>query len=162
MNELGVVVDVSHVGVRSSLDAIAASAAPVIVSHANARAVHESRRNLTDEQIDAVAASGGVIGACAFPGFVAAQRQTLQHLLDHIDYLVERVGDAHVGFGFDFSHETAQDYIYYGYEEETYPTPPWVYPVGTILPGSATGRSSTCSARERTVAPVTLCVGSST
>ncbi|HKH89048.1 MAG TPA: membrane dipeptidase [Acidimicrobiales bacterium] len=130
MNELGIVVDVAHVGIRTSLETIVASEAPVIVSHGNARAVTESRRNLNDEQIAAVAESGGVIGVCAFPAFVAPEAPDLERLLDHVDYLVEMVGDAHVGLGLDFSTEEASDYDYYGYEEDTYPRPPWIYPRG--------------------------------
>jgi len=84
MNELGIVVDVAHVGIRTSLETIVASEAPVIVSHGNARAVTESRRNLNDEQIAAVAESGGVIGVCAFPAFVAPEAPDLERLLDHL------------------------------------------------------------------------------
>ncbi|HUZ53860.1 MAG TPA: dipeptidase [Streptosporangiaceae bacterium] len=130
MNELGIVVDVAHVGLRTSLEVIEVSSAPVIVSHGNACGVYESRRNLTDEQISAVAASGGVIGVCAFPGFVSAEAPDLEKLLDHLDYLVALAGDEHVGLGLDFSTETAEDYDYFGYEEDTYPRPPWIYPPG--------------------------------
>jgi membrane dipeptidase len=130
MNELRIVVDVAHVGRRTSLDVIEASTAPVIVSHGNACGVYDSRRNLTDEQIKAVAASGGVIGVCAFPGFVSAADANLAKLLDHVDYLAGLVGAEHVGLGMDFSVETAEDYDYFGYEEDTYPRPPWIYPPG--------------------------------
>src|ERR1700722_150052 len=106
MNELRIGVDVAHAGRRTSLDVIEASSAPVIVSHGNACGVYESRRNLTDEQITAVAASGGVIGVCAFPGFVSAADQDLDKLLDHVDYLAALVGAEHVGLGRDFSQET--------------------------------------------------------
>lgn len=129
MNELGIVVDVSHVGERTSLEAIELSEAPVIESHANPRAVHDSRRNIYDEQITAIAESGGVIGVCAFPGFVG-DSPDIERLLDHLDYLVQLAGDEHVGLGFDFATETASDYDYYGYEEDTYPRPPWIYPPG--------------------------------
>jgi membrane dipeptidase len=102
----------------------------VIVSHGNACGVYESRRNLTDEQIKAVAASGGVIGVCAFPGFVCSADADLDKLLDHVDYLTALVGAEHVGLGTDFSVETEEDYDYFGYEEDTYPRPPWTYPPG--------------------------------
>ncbi len=128
MNELQIVVDVAHVGIRTSLETIEASEAPVIVSHGNARAICDSRRNLNDEQIAAVAESGGVIGVCAFPAFVSEKDANLERLLDHVDYLVETAGHDHVGLGLDFSTEEASDYDYYGYEEDTYPRPPWVYP----------------------------------
>ena len=130
MNELGIVVDVAHVGQRTSLDVIEASSAPVIVSHGNACGVYKSRRNLTDEQITAVAASGGVVGVCAFPGFVSASDQDLDKVLDHVDYLAALIGAEHVGLGLDFSQETEADYEYFGYEQDTYPRPPWTWPTG--------------------------------
>jgi membrane dipeptidase len=130
MNDLRIVVDVAHVGRRTSLEVIEASTAPVIVSHGNACGVYESRRNLTDEQIKAVAGSGGVIGVCAFPGFVSAASADLDKLLDHVDYLAALVGAEHIGLGTDFSMETEEDYDYFGYEEDTYPRPPWIYPPG--------------------------------
>jgi membrane dipeptidase len=130
MNELRIVIDVAHVGRRTSLEVIEASSAPVIVSHGNACGVYDSRRNLSDEQIQAVAASGGVIGVCAFPGFVSAAEADLGKLLDHVDYLAALVGAEHIGLGMDFSVETEEDYDYFGYEEDTYPRPPWIYPPG--------------------------------
>jgi membrane dipeptidase len=130
MNELGIVVDIAHVGRRTSLEVIEVSTAPVIASHGNACGVYDSRRNLTDEQIKAVAASGGVIGVCAFPGFVCAADANLDRVLDHVDYLASLVGAEHVGLGMDFATETAEDYDYFGYEEDTYPRPPWTYPPG--------------------------------
>lgn len=130
MNELRIVVDLAHVGERTSLEAIEASSAPVIVSHGNACGVYQSRRNLTDEQIRAVAATGGVIGVCAFPGFVRADSPDLDALIDHVDYLSSLAGPDHVGLGTDFSQETEEDYDYFGYEEDTYPRPPWTYPPG--------------------------------
>lgn len=131
MGDLGMVVDLAHVGVRSSLEAIELVKGPVIVSHANARALCDSPRNLTDEQIRAVAASGGVIGLCAFPSFVSpVARPTIDHLLDHADYLCELVGPEHVGVGLDFADEDEDDYEYFGYDERYYPRPPWIYPEG--------------------------------
>jgi membrane dipeptidase len=130
MNELGIAVDIAHVGRRTSLEVIEASTAPVIASHGNACGVYDSRRNLTDEQIKAVAASGGVIGVCAFPGFVSAAHADLDKVLDHVDYLAGLVGAEHVGLGLDFATETEEDYDYFGYEEDTYPRPPWTYPPG--------------------------------
>jgi membrane dipeptidase len=130
MNELRIVVDVAHVGRRTSLEVVEASSAPVIVSHGNACGVYDNRRNLADEQITAVADSGGVIGVCAFPGFISAADQDLDRLLDHVDYLAALVGAEHVGLGLDFSQETEEDYDYFGYEEDTYPRPPWTYPPG--------------------------------
>jgi membrane dipeptidase len=129
--ELGVVVDVSHAGVRTTLEAIEAAPGPVIATHANARAVCDTPRNLTDEQIRRLAASGGVIGLCAFPAFVTAdEHPTIDHLVDHAVYLSELVGPEHVGIGLDFAEETEEDYDYYGYDPRWYPRPPWIYPEG--------------------------------
>ena len=131
MNKHRVAVDVAHAGVRTSLDAIARSAAPVIASHANARAVCDHPRNLPDEVIKAIAASGGVIGLCAFSSFVTAEpAPSLARLLDHAAYIADLVGAAHVGLGLDFADETEEEYDFYGYDERYYPRPPWTWPSG--------------------------------
>lgn len=129
--ELGIVIDVSHVGVRTSLDAIEAAEGPVVATHANARALCDSPRNLTDGQIRMLADSGGVIGLCAFPAFLTTgERPSLEHLLDHAEYIAGLVGPEHVGVGLDFADEDEEDFDYYGYDERYYPRPPWVFPKG--------------------------------
>jgi membrane dipeptidase len=131
LNDLRMAIDISHVGVRTSLEAIEASAAPVIASHANARGVHESPRNLTDDQIKAVAASGGAIGLCAFPSFVGpGDPPVLDDLLRHADYIAGLVGPEHIGLGMDFAIEDEDDFVYYGYDLRYYPMPPWTWPTG--------------------------------
>lgn len=131
MNQHQVAVDIAHAGVRTSREAIETSTQPVIASHANARAVCEHPRNLPDEVIKAVAASGGVIGLCAFPSFVSARPQpTLDQLIDHAVHIAGLVGPAHVGLGLDFADEGEEEYDFYGYEERYYPRPPWVWPRG--------------------------------
>ena len=105
MNRLGILVDLTHVGNRTSLDAAAASSAPVVFSHSNAKAVRNNPRNLTDEQIRACAATGGVIGIATFADFVGdtagGRRPTLEEYFRHIDYGVQLVGVDHVGIGTD-------------------------------------------------------------
>lgn len=131
MNDLHIVVDLSHCGERTSFEAIAASRQPVVVTHANARALCDSPRNLSDDLIRAVAQQGGVIGACGFPAFLTADPQpTIEHFLDHIDYLCRVAGPEHVGLGLDYSQENEDDYVYYGYDPRVYPPPPWEYPTG--------------------------------
>jgi membrane dipeptidase len=131
MNRLGVVLDLSHVGVRTSLEALEASRSPAIFSHSNARAVCDHPRNLTDEQLRLVARKGGVVGVNAFPAFVRRDgAPTVEHLLDHVDHLVRVMGAGHVGLGFDFATENEDDYEYFGYKPEFYPRPPWTYPAG--------------------------------
>ncbi len=72
MNELGIVVDLSHAGERSFFDALEASAAPAVASHSGCRALHDHPRNLTDSQLRALAAHGGVAGIVFHPGFLDA------------------------------------------------------------------------------------------
>src|SRR5215216_5859672 len=103
LDERKITIDISHVGERTSLDALELASGPVVATHANARAVCDSPRNLTDEQIRAVAASGGVIGLCGFPAFVSSSPvTTLEQLIDHADYISNLVGPQHVGLGLDF------------------------------------------------------------
>ncbi len=131
LDERRMVIDVSHVGVRTSLEAIALAAGPVVATHANARAICDSPRNLTDEQIRAIAASGGAIGLCAFPAFVSnGSPPTLEELIDHADYISELVGPEYVGLGLDYAIEDEGDYEYYGYDPRYYPKPPWTWPTG--------------------------------
>ena len=88
-NAAGVVVDCSHTGHATSMAAVEASEAPVVLSHTNARALHrtETARNVTDELAAAVGESGGVIGVTGFPGFLVAGGQpTLDDYFDHIDH----------------------------------------------------------------------------
>jgi membrane dipeptidase len=131
MNRHRIAVDIAHAGVRTSLDTIASSTLPVIASHANARAVCDHPRNLPDGVIRAVAASGGVIGVCAFPSFVSGDPvPTLDQLIDHAVHIADLVGAGHVGLGLDFADEGEEEYDFYGYDERYYPRPPWVWPRG--------------------------------
>jgi membrane dipeptidase len=116
LNRLRMLIDLSHVGVRSSLDAIAESAQPVIFSHSNARAVRENARNLTDEQIKACAERGGVIGIATFADFVGDTHQgqsTIEKFLDHICYVADKVGVDHVGIGTDIMEATGPKGIWW-------------------------------------------------
>jgi membrane dipeptidase len=103
MNEVGMAVDISHCGDRTTMDAIEASQKPVLVTHSNCRAlVPGNLRCKTDEAIRRMAAKGGVMGITMVRTFVrAAGRVTIEHVLDHIDYLANMVGVEHVGIGSD-------------------------------------------------------------
>jgi membrane dipeptidase len=105
MNRLGILLDLTHVGNRTSLDACAASFEPVVFSHSNAKVVRNNPRNLTDEQIQACAATGGVVGIATFADFVGdttgGRRPTLEDYFRHIDHVVQLVGMDHVGIGTD-------------------------------------------------------------
>jgi membrane dipeptidase len=100
MNELRMLVDVSHCGPRTTLDACAASDAPVIASHTSAAAVHAHARAKDDRQLEAIAATGGIVGIYALPAFLGATG--IEGMLDHVDHLVSVVGADRVCLGLDW------------------------------------------------------------
>ena len=105
MNRIGVLIDLSHVGRRASLDAIELSTAPVIFSHSNPRVLQENPRNIDDEQIRACAAKGGVIGLATFSAFVGDTRDGrhpgLDEYLRQMDHVINLTGPGHVAVGTD-------------------------------------------------------------
>lgn len=103
MNQATVIVDCSHTGYRTTMDAIAASNAPVVFSHAGAKAIENSNRTLADDQIKAVAATGGLVGTVGYHAFVSDDpRPTLEQYIDHIAYMADLVGPDHVGIATDY------------------------------------------------------------
>jgi len=118
LNRLGIAIDLSHCGEQVCLDAARLSTAPVLLTHANARAVTDRVRNKSDEVIRAVAATGGLVGA-SIHGFMnwdgdPAHPPTLALFLRHLRHIVNLVGIDHVCFGTDMaalSSETAADRI---------------------------------------------------
>lgn len=105
MNELGLQICLSHVGIKSCFEVMELSRDPVVFSHGNVRALSDHPRNLTDEQIDALAATDGLIGVGAWCSLVSTDpaKVTLEQFLKHIDYLVERIGSERVGLGIDLA-----------------------------------------------------------
>lgn len=106
-NEFGIVIDLAHLNEAGFREVAALSAAPLVVTHADVYAICPSTRNLTDAQIDAVAASGGVIGinfepANTHPQASIGQTVPLTQITQHIDYIVQRAGIDTVAFGSDF------------------------------------------------------------
>lgn len=103
MNRIGMVVDVSHAGERTALDALRVSRKPVVISHSNCKAlVPRSPRCVSDTVIRALAATGGVLGLTGIRNFVWDGRPvTLNHLLDHYEHVARLVGVEHVGIGSD-------------------------------------------------------------
>lgn len=102
MVRLGMILDVSHLTDAGFWDLLDVTDSPVIASHSNARAVCASPRNLTDEQITALAERGGVVGLNFSSRHVKEGRATVQDLVDHVDHIVELVGADYVGLGSDF------------------------------------------------------------
>jgi membrane dipeptidase len=118
-NRLGIVVDCSHVGVQTTLDAAKYSKHPIVVSHTAVRALVENPRCVTDEQMKTIADKGGTIGITTFSPFIRTERQpTLDDYLDHFDYAINLIGEDHVTFATDwFDGKTKVNWA-----------TPWYYP----------------------------------
>ena len=104
MDSLGIMIDVSHTGIKTIEDILETTRNPIIASHSGARALHDHYRNLYDEQIIAIANTGGLIGVVFYPSFLASSRTTVnvQTVVDHIEYIANLVGVEHVAVGSDF------------------------------------------------------------
>ncbi|MBV9170212.1 MAG: membrane dipeptidase [Chloroflexi bacterium] len=102
MNDLGMIVDLSHAGTRTALEAIEHSRVPVVFSHNAAKAIWPTNRTRGDEELLACANKGGVIGVTAVPNSLSDDpHQDINSVLDHYDYLVKLVGIDHVAIGTD-------------------------------------------------------------
>jgi membrane dipeptidase len=101
------VVDCAHSGIKSGLEAMKLSTKPCIFSHANARALYDHERNITDEQIKAVAATGGVVGVNGLSLFLGEGAPTVVSVVAHIDHMAKLVGTDHVGIGLDYDPTTS-------------------------------------------------------
>ena len=111
MNQVGMAVDVSHCGDRTTLDAFEASKAPVLITHSNCRALAPGHpRCKTDEAIQKMAASGGVMGITGVRMFVKNDEPTtVEHMLDHFDHVRKLVGVQHLGVGSDIDLDGYDD-----------------------------------------------------
>ena len=101
MNRLGVLVDLSHASDSTFYDALAASRAPVILSHSSCRAVHDHVRNASDAMLRALAAQGGVVFVNAYADYLGGAAD-LDAYLDHLEHALRVAGPDHVGIGSDF------------------------------------------------------------
>lgn len=102
MNKVGMLVDTSHCGDRTTLDAIAASAGPIAITHSNCRALNNHPRTKTDEAIKALGAKGGVIGITGVRNFLtAAEPTTVANIVDQIEHVGKLIGLDKVGIGSD-------------------------------------------------------------
>ncbi|MBL8512406.1 MAG: membrane dipeptidase [Betaproteobacteria bacterium] len=107
VNEAGMLMDCSHTGRRCSLDTMAESSKPVIFSHANPLGLVEHGRNITDEQIKACAATGGVVCVSGVSWFLGSATPSADDLARHVAYVADLVGIDHVGIGTDISFHQA-------------------------------------------------------
>lgn len=102
-NELGIIVDTSHCGKLTTLDACATSNSPVTGNHTCAKAVTDVARAKSDDELKAIADTGGVIGVVSVPFFITDNGSpTIDAMLDHIDYIADLVGWQHVAIGTDY------------------------------------------------------------
>ncbi len=105
MNELGMAIDVSHVGQRTTIEAAQASVRPVLATHANARSVTPALRNKSDDAIRAIAATGGVVGVSIYGPMCwdgdPARRPSLDDFMRHLEHVTALVGPRHLGLGTD-------------------------------------------------------------
>ena len=102
MNELGIIVDVSHSGKKTTLDAIEASEKPILFSHSNCEALCLNARNKDDEEISLLAERGGVLALTTVNFFVSKnERSTAEDFIAHVDHVAELVGIDHVAIGSD-------------------------------------------------------------
>jgi membrane dipeptidase len=102
MNEVGMLIDVSHSGDRTTLDAIELSPKPIAITHSNCRALNNHPRLKTDEAIRMLAQKGGVMGITGVRNFVKDKEPTtVEDIVDHIDHVVKLAGIEHVGIGTD-------------------------------------------------------------
>ena len=103
MNRLGIMVDLSHAAEKSFYDALALSTTPIVCSHSSCRALCDHPRNLTDEQMRALAAKGGVMQITVYAGFLRKEGEaTILDVMAHLEHAIKVMGIDHVGLGTDF------------------------------------------------------------
>lgn len=135
LNRLRIVVDLSHTGERSTIEALQCSTAPVCITHANAKAVCANPRNKSDAVLDALKENGGVIGLCYLPPMVrmGGARPEASDMLAHVTHVRDRIGADHIGIGSDFIEDQPPErYQEFLRNPELYGTWPWRFPISTL------------------------------
>jgi membrane dipeptidase len=131
MNELGVIIDLAHAAETTFWDVARESHAPLVVTHANARGVLDHPRNLTDDQLDRVGSSGGVVGLCLYPAFVGTQPIGADMVVKHAAHMVNRIGIDGLVVGPDFIDYAVEQILGdLGEHGALYPADSFTYPVG--------------------------------
>ena len=114
MNELGILVDLSHVGAKTSDDTIRHSSKPVAYTHCCPSGLYEHPRNKTDDQLKFIAERGGFVGVATYPPFMKwGADSTLEHCLEVIEYMINVAGEDSVGIGTDFTQGQDVDFFRY-------------------------------------------------
>jgi membrane dipeptidase len=136
LNELGIVIDLSHVGDQSALDILDISRQPVSVTHANCYTLCRNARNKSDSVLDRLKVNGGVLGVTYLPPLVllpGERKPDSADVVAHIDYAVKRMGIQHVGLGSDFiTGQPSERYQEFMRKPEVYGTWPWLYPINDL------------------------------
>lgn len=133
MNRVGMLVDCTHSGYRTTMEAMEASTSPCIFSHSLARALVDHDRNIKDDQILALAKSGGIIGVNGMGFFMSSDGSaTTEALCRHIDHIAELIGPQHIAIGFDYIVNGEEFRSFYEANKDTmyptgYPGWPWQY-----------------------------------
>ena len=129
MNRVGMLVDLSHVGNRTSRDAIEASSRPVAITHSNPAWFFDSPRNKPDDVIRALADRGGVIGCCLYPNVIGGERATLEEFSAMVARLVDEVGPEYVAIGSDCTRNWDDGFVGWlrngRWQAPTGPPPSW-------------------------------------
>ncbi|MEO8230925.1 MAG: dipeptidase, partial [Ignavibacteriota bacterium] len=103
LDSLGVIIDVSHTGIKTIQDILSVTTNPIIASHSGARSVYDHYRNLYDSQIQDIANTGGVIGIVFYPYFLnGSSNSSIADVIAHIDHIVNLVGSDYLSIGSDF------------------------------------------------------------
>lgn len=130
MNRVGMLIDCTHTGYRTTMEIMDLSEYPVIFSHSNPRALFDHGRNITDEQIKRSAETGGLVGVNGFGAFLSADGQDASpaKVARNIDHIVQLVGPQHAALGFDAVYTPEITYgrmmtMVTSYPD--YPQPPW-------------------------------------
>jgi len=113
MNRVGMIIDLSHTGRRTTMDAMEVATRPVLFSHSNAEGLVPHFRNIDDEQVRACAATNGMVGVSSSSDYLGEQVSSPQAMFRHIDYFANLVGPEHVGLGLDivFDHDALNAWI---------------------------------------------------
>jgi len=121
LEEKNMLIDVSHLNDEGFWDVVKYTKKPFIASHSCVRNIHDSMRNLTDEQIKAIAERNGVIGINAYKSIAGVKdgEDPIKKLVDHIEYIVNLVGPEHVGYGFDLCDSYYESALKFKYEPHT-------------------------------------------
>jgi membrane dipeptidase len=109
VEELGMLMDVSHLSASGVDDVLERATRPVVASHSCAFALHEHHRNLTDERLSAIAASGGVVGVNFVGTYLDANHPSVGRAIDHILNVASKAGADHVGIGSDFIEQYGRE-----------------------------------------------------